>query len=157
MVREIVVERWRKEKINKNNNGSSSPLAASASAAAAAAAATATTTGEEEEEGEGETSHRLFFHILSDHLDDFGDFTALGHVLTTRTKEGEAWVSDVEEVEEGEEGKGGKGGGANTSSLSSPTSQSPRSFCSLAQQAWSWGGVTPEAAVEAERSLRVGW
>ena len=70
--------------------------------------------------------------VLSRQLDDFGEFTALGHVLTTRTAEGERWVPD--DVE------GGNG-----------------SFCSLAQQAWSWGSVTAEAAVEAERSLRVGW
>jgi len=118
-----------------------------------------------------DASLSLFHRILSHHLDDFGEFTALGHVLTTRLKEGEAWVSDFGEGEgegdgDGGEvgvGKGGRGRERNTSPLlppplvSTPTSSSPKSFCSLTQQAWSWGSVTPEAAVEAERSLRVGW
>ena len=90
----------------------------------------------------------------------------MGHVLTTRMAEGERWVADGGG---GGEGDGGGSGGeddekekevAPSLPLSTPTpppASSPESFCSLAQQAWSWGSVTPEAAVEAERSLRVGW
>lgn len=102
--------------------------------------------------------------VLEHHLDDFGEFTAMGHVLTTRMEEGKRWVSDSgsegvgdsgdgkgERLEEGEETKEA------LLLLASIKSPSPESFCSLAQQAWSWGSVTPEAAVEAERSLRVGW
>ena len=91
--------------------------------------------------------------VLSQRLDDFGEFTAMGHVLTTRMgEEGERWVPDSGGVGGGGGdlgGGGGKGGGGEE--------ELPESFCALTHQAWSWGSVTPEAAAEAERSLRVGW
>lgn len=77
-----------------------------------------------------------FFEIISS-LDDFGEFTILGHVLTTRLKKGDWWLPDAAEFESaGEEEK--------------------RSMC-VAEQAWSWGGMTPEAAIEIEMALRLGW
>jgi hypothetical protein len=123
--------------------------------------------GEEGEGGgEGPSSAPPLLRVLSQRLDDFGEFTAMGHVLTTRMEEGERWVPDAD-------GGGGRGGGGEgdgdggeqllrgerreEGGVPTPTSASPESFCALAQQAWSWASVTPEAAAEAERSLRVGW
>ena len=150
LVREIVLERhggekWREEGGGGGRGGNGNSVNTTKDASSRAAS--------------------LFFEVLSHRLDDFGEFTALGHVLTTRMEKGKTWISDLEvEDEEEEDGKGerlekkGKRGkdDAPPPLLSNPKSSSARSFCALAQQAWSWGRVTPEAAVEAERSLRVG-
>ena len=125
----------------------------------------ASTKREGEERGEGASPSLL--QLLEHHLDDFGEFTAMGHALTTRMEEGKRWVSDSGSEGVGV-GDGGSDGGKEGEPLKEETkeallllstikSPAPKSFCSLTQQAWSWGSVTPEAAVEAERSLRVGW
>jgi len=124
LAREAVVESWKDSNRTFSSSSSSSPSSSSSSSS---------------------FSHSRFFDIVTS-LDDFGEFTLLGHVLTTRLKRGEWWLPDAADFENSAEGKEG-------SDYKSPKT----SMCELVDQAWSWGNLTPEAAVEAERALRLGW